>query len=124
MQRNTPQRKAIRAVFEEADRPLAPEEVLERGQKAVPGLGIATVYRQVKRLAEEGWLSIVELPGGPLRYEVASLPHHHHFMCSVCGRAFDIDGCPPAVDFESMVPGGFVVESHEIFLSGRCARCS
>lgn len=122
MHRETPQRKAIRKVFRTSGRPLSPDEVLERGQEHVPGLGIATVYRNVKLLTEEGFLTEVDLPGSGARYELASRPHHHHFVCTRCDRAHDMQGCPPEI--EALAPPGFVVESHEVILFGRCPECA
>lgn len=121
MQRDTKQRRAIRRVFLETGRPLTPEEVVEEGQRFAATLGIATVYRNVKRLAEDGWLAPVELPGAPVRYERADRPHHHHFVCGTCEQAYDVEGCPP--DIESLAPRGFRVESHEVVLYGTCAAC-
>lgn len=54
MQRDARQRGAIRRVFMRVGRPLTPDEVLEYGQRIVPSLGLATVYRNVKILAGEG----------------------------------------------------------------------
>lgn len=122
MPRDTKQRRAIRRVFLDAARPLTPEEVVEEGQRFASTLGIATVYRNVKRLAEDGWLTPVELPGAPVRYELADRPHHHHFVCTTCEQAFDVHGCPPEV--ESLAPSGFTVESHDVVLYGTCAACS
>lgn len=121
MQRDTKQRRAIRRVFLETGRPLTPEEVVDEGQRFAATLGIATVYRNVKRLAEDGWLVAVELPGAPVRYERADRPHHHHFVCGTCEQAYDVEGCPP--DIESLAPRGFQVESHEVVLYGTCAAC-
>lgn len=122
MPRNTRQRDAIRRVFADSGRPLSPDEALEMARKMVPGLGIATVYRNVKRLSETGWLTPVDLPGTGVRYELAEQPHHHHFVCRSCDQAFDVDACPPAV--EELAPGGFEVESHEVILYGRCPACA
>ena len=121
MQRDTRQRRAIRRVFMNVGRPLTPDEVLEHGQRMVPSLGLATVYRNVKTLARDGWLSEVELPGGGLRYELAEHPHHHHFLCRSCDLAFDIHRCPDEV--EELAPEGFEVDGHELILFGRCADC-
>ncbi|MCA9418695.1 MAG: transcriptional repressor, partial [Candidatus Omnitrophica bacterium] len=54
-------------------------------------------------------------------YEMNGKRHHHHFVCRVCGRVFDIEGCPGQI--EAMTPKGFLVEDHEIFLYGRCEEC-
>ena len=121
MQRDTRQRAAIRRVFASAERPLTPDEVLEYGQQIVPSLGLATVYRNVKVLAGEGWLSEVDLPGGGLRYELAERPHHHHFLCRSCDQAFDIHRCPDGV--QELTPEGFELEGHALVLFGVCAAC-
>lgn len=120
--RNTQQRAAIRQAFESADRPLSPAEALEVAQATVPGIGIATIYRNVKALVAEQWLSEVQLPGSPSRYEVAGKHHHHHFRCRLCDRVFDVDACPP--DLRSLTPPGFRLEGHDITLFGCCAGCA
>ncbi len=122
MERDTEQRRAIRGVFTEVDRPLAPSEVLEASKRYVPTMGMATVYRNLKLLIEDGWLSSVELPGEPDRYERAGKGHHHHFVCQDCEQAFDIEAC--ATDVGSMVPEGFEVTSHHLTLYGVCAGCA
>jgi Fur family ferric uptake transcriptional regulator len=122
MIRDTAQRRAIRKVLAEADRPLSPEEILAGAQGIVPNLGMATVYRSVKSLVEEEWLVAVDVPGESQRYEQAGKEHHHHFNCRVCGRVFDFHGCPTGMD--KLVPPGFVMDDHEIYLYGTCATCT
>jgi Fur family ferric uptake transcriptional regulator len=34
---------------------------------------------------------------------------------------FEMDGCPG--DLQSLVPRGFVMEDHEVFIYGRCREC-
>lgn len=120
--RQTAQRAAIRAAFERAARPLSPGEALAAAQERVARLGIATVYRNIRSLVEEGWLAEVPLPGAPNRYEVAGKHHHHHFRCRVCDRVYEVDSCPP--DLRSLIPRGFRLEGHDITLFGRCADCA
>lgn len=121
MQRRTRQRDAIWNAVERAQRPLGTEEILGEAQKEVENLGIATVYRTVKALVEEGRLVHVNLPGMPPRYEKSGLHHHHHFYCRKCDRLFELEGC--AVKRSADVPEGFEVEEHELTLYGRCAEC-
>lgn len=121
MQRATRQREAIQAVLESAGRPLSPTEVLEGTRGLVAAVGLATVYRNLKRLADEGTVQAVNLPGEATRYEVAPAPHHHHAQCVECRRVFDTDGCPG--NLQRLAPPGFSVERHEVTLYGRCAAC-
>ena len=120
--RRTQQRHAIRKAFEDAGRPLGPQEVLELAQSTVSGLGIATVYRALKKFQQDGILKEVELPGVPSRYELTGLNHHHHFCCRSCDKVFDVDGCADRV--AELAPEGFKLESHEIVLYGQCPSCS
>ncbi|MFN3323273.1 MAG: Fur family transcriptional regulator [Bryobacteraceae bacterium] len=120
-QRKTRQKTAIRAVFEEHNRPLSPQEVLELAQQEVEGLGIATVYRNLKALVEDGWLTPVEMPGGHVLYEPAGKGHHHHFQCEHCNRVFELEGCIPTIN--KLAKPGFKVVRHEVILYGICAGC-
>lgn len=122
MERDTAQRRAIRTVLDDAGRPLSPREVLFAGKEHVPSLGMATVYRTLNSLLDEGFVAAVELPGEPARYEVAGKPHHHHFHCRSCDQVFEVPGCPG--NLRSVVPDGFRLESHEVVLYGACAECS
>lgn len=121
-ERSTRQRGAIREAIEAAGRPLTPQEVQDLAQASVPGLGIATVYRNLKLLVEDGTVQVVALPGESPRYEAAGHAHHHHFQCDVCSRAFDVEGCPG--DLDSFAPPGFSVARHELTLYGTCAECA
>lgn len=122
MERDTAQRRAIRAALIAADRPLSPAEVLDLAQEEVPTLGVATVYRNLKGFVEEGWLTVVDLPAEAPRYEIAGKKHHHHFMCRRCDRVFELTGCPG--NLQSVVPRGFALEDHEVVLYGRCEACA
>lgn len=122
MARNTQQRTAIRQVILEAGRPLSHQEVLERAQRLVPKLGIATVYRAVKQLLEDESIRTVEIPQEPIRFEARDIPHHHHFSCQQCGRVFDIEGCP--LTARPSLPSGFALKGHEVILYGLCADCN
>lgn len=121
MERNTRQRQAIHDAIAAAARPLLPQEVLDAAQASVPGLGIATVYRTLKALVEEGALHTVTLPAENARYELAGHQHHHHFQCTQCRRVFDVHACPG--DLSRLAPAGFTVEDHDLTLYGRCNDC-
>lgn len=120
--RNTRQRTALRDAIQQSDRPLGPQELLEIGREEVPSMSLATVYRNINALLDEGAITKVELPGQPPLYESADLKHHHHFHCQKCGKTFDIEGCPG--NLKPMLPKGFTLAGHEITLYGECADCA
>jgi Fur family ferric uptake transcriptional regulator len=121
MERSTRQRDAIKAVIDAAQRPLLPQEILESAQTQVAGLGMATVYRNLKSLVEANSLTVVSLPGEIPRYESTGHAHHHHFHCTGCDKVFDVHHCPG--DLLDIAPQGFTVERHELTLYGKCDAC-
>ena len=68
MKRLTRQRTEILRVIDEAKRPLSPQEILEAGRTAIPSLSIATIYRNLRDLQQDGMIQAVALPGDSPRY--------------------------------------------------------
>jgi Fur family ferric uptake transcriptional regulator len=122
MERTTVQRKAIHAALEKAGRPLSPPEIFQYARQSAPGLGMATVYRTLKRMLDDSAIQQVELPGEAPRYERTGIGHHHHFRCNSCNRVFDWFDCD--CQCEDKQPKGFALEGHDVFLYGRCDQCS
>jgi Fur family transcriptional regulator, ferric uptake regulator len=120
--RKTKQRDALVRVLEDAERPLSIGELLDAASKRVDGLGVATVYRAVAALLEEGQIDAVEIPGEPVRYERADKGHHHHFQCERCERVFDVAGCLD--NLRRLAPPKFRVREHAVTLYGLCAACA
>lgn len=121
MKRNTTQKKAIETVFKQHDRPLGVEEILAAGRKIVESLNQATIYRNLKILVDDGWLTRLAHPSLGVLYERTGKGHHHHFHCRQCNKAYDLPGC--ALKADETAPEGFLVEDHEIFLFGVCPYC-
>jgi Fur family ferric uptake transcriptional regulator len=119
--RNTKQLRAIRESLDGTDRPMSIEEIHRAAQARENGLGVATVYRTVKALVEEGAVVAITLPGETPRFELAGKGHHHHFQCNHCGRVFETPAC--LNNLRRLVPRRFQLTGHEIVLYGRCAEC-
>jgi len=120
-ERNTRQREAIRTAIVQARRPLTTQEILDAANAQVSGIGIATVYRNIKAFLLSGDITLVSLPGDVPRYEMSGHDHHHHFHCKRCGRVFDVHHCPG--ELRELAPPGFSVERHELTLYGVCSNC-
>lgn len=122
--RKSRQRDAIRETLLGAGGPMTPQELHAAAEDAVPGLGIATVYRHLSALEESGEIIRLDGFGKGGRYEAAGHAHHHHFHCLDCDRVFDVQRCPGEKRLENLAPNGFVVESHEVTLYGTCVTCA
>lgn len=122
-QRGTRQRRAIREVLDQAGGPLSPQEVHGAARVEVPDLGLATVYRALRRFEADGWIVPVPVAGGPTRYERSGRRHHHHFRCEACDRIFDLEGCAFPVDLGLATPPGFRPRGHEVLVYGTCPAC-
>ncbi len=122
MTRRTAQREAIQMVFENHPRLLRINEIIEYGRELVPSLDPATVYRNLSRLEQEGWLVRFVHPELGTVFEQRRSDHHHHFHCRLCDRIFIISGC--ALAGNDALPSGFVAEDHLIFFHGKCAECN
>jgi Fur family ferric uptake transcriptional regulator len=125
MKRNTMQREVLKHTIEQAKRPLSVAEIHALAIEQAPRLGIATVYREIKRLHDDGALKRVDIPGETApRYETPrshGRHHHHHFKCKSCNKVFDIETC--TLNIESLLPAGFRHQEHDITIFGRCASC-
>lgn len=53
--------------------------------------------------------------------QCGNLEHHHHFICTHCGRIIELEHCP--VEQLSQDIPGCEIESHRIELYGRCPNC-
>ena len=55
------------------------------------GIGRATVFRTLEVLEGIGAVERIDLPSGEHAYVACDPAHHHHVVCSRCGRATEID---------------------------------
>jgi Fur family transcriptional regulator, ferric uptake regulator len=121
MVRTTQQRKAIFDTLASSGRPLSVNELFELAKNQATGLGIATVYRNLKALQKEKQIIQVDLPGQPPRWEMPA-GHHHHFLCRTCDKLFEIYDCPDNI--RRLLPEGYTLEESYILLRGQCFDCA
>lgn len=88
------------------------------------GIGRATIFRALDVLLELGVLERLDLPSGEHAYVRCEPIHHHHVICSNCGRATEIDdaGLRRVVDAIADRTG-YAIDSHRLELFGRCPDC-
>lgn len=89
-------------------------------------VGLATVYRNLAALAEDGVLDTVKSADGTTLYrECESSEHHHHLVCRSCGKTeeFHLKGLEETLN-EMGREMGFSALRHTVELTGLCPQCS
>jgi Fur family transcriptional regulator, peroxide stress response regulator len=84
------QKEAIIRVLRETSSHPCAEWIHEEARRDLPGIGLATVYRNLRLLKKEG--EVVEIHtsenGGRYDYNTGT---HYHFCCDRCGVILDLD---------------------------------
>ena len=89
-----------------------------------PGIGRATVFRALELFAELGLVERLDLPSGEHAYVACEPAHHHHVVCSHCGRATEVDDCGMTeVAREVARRTGYRIDRHRLELFGVCPDC-
>lgn len=122
MKRDTAQRRAIERAFRECGHAMTPPQALAAAERFLDNLSLPTIYRNLKRMREEGVLRSFQIPGERATYyELADQEHHHHFICRRCSRLYPVD-CLSEI-MRKLLPRGFVLEGHDVQLYGLCDSC-
>ena len=125
-QRITRQRDAVAGVLERAGRPLGAGEICDMVAASDPDVGRATVFRTLHALVGAKIVQRVALAGGQSGYLLCEADgHHHHLVCTSCGRTTDLPESVVA-PFLTQVEAahGFTVDHSSFDVYGRCARCT
>jgi Fur family ferric uptake transcriptional regulator len=119
--RRTEQREAIVEALRGSERAVTAQEL--HGQ--LDGVGLATVYRNLQRLADAGDADTLRRESGELAFLLCDVGHHHHLSCRECGRVERVRDCR-LDDWAREVAAshGFAEVEHHAELVGLCAACS
>ena len=123
--RPTRQQAAVAAQLEQVADFASAQELHARLRSAVMAVGLATVYRTLQAMAENGAVDVLRTDEGEAVYRMCSTGHHHHLLCRVCGRTVEIEG--PAVERWTervAVEHGFQDVAHTLEIVGICAECA
>src|SRR6187200_3264423 len=79
------------------------------------GIGRATIFRALDLFTELDVLERLDLPSGEHAYVPCEPVHHHHIVCSSCGRVTEVDDAGLASAVEAIQRAtGWQVESHRL----------
>lgn len=100
------------------------QELHERLRARGERLGLATVYRTLGLLADEGVIDALSHHPGELCYRLCGGGHHHHLVCSSCHQVVELEECELEPWLERISEAhGFVTTGHRLEVSGLCGDC-
>ena len=125
MQRMTKQRQAVLDELTRVSDFRSAQQIFEDLHSQGQRVGLATVYRSLQGLAEDGRVDTLRSTEGETLYRnCASEHHHHHLVCRKCGFTEEIEQS----QIESWVMSvamthGFADVKHSLELFGVCTQC-
>ncbi|EFS74975.1 Fur family transcriptional regulator [Cutibacterium modestum] len=124
--RTTKQRLAIRALLDDESFFLTAQQVHDQLRERGDQVGLATVYRNLQTMTEDGELDAIRAEDGEMTYRRCSSAHHHHLVCRKCGKAVEIGPEKILEDWARDIAAeyGFSETGHELELFGICSKCS
>ncbi len=120
-----PNARAVLDVLRASPNHPTAQEVYESVRGTRPRIGLATVYRILHQLTEQGLIKELEYGSGCSRYDARTC-RHDHAICTACGALLDI---PEDVQLSAKAlqaaaqSTGFELKSHEVKIYGRCTTC-
>lgn len=124
--RLTKQQAAVAEALGGSEDFTSAQDLHARLRQAGHPVGLATVYRALQALAEDGDVDVLRTDDGEAVYRRCSTgAHHHHLVCRDCGRTVEVEG-PTVEAWADTVSAkhGFRDVTHTLEIFGTCAGCA
>ena len=125
LRRSSRKRTEIRAALEGQDRFISAQALHQLMTASGSDVGLATVYRTLQLLLDDGDVDAVRDDAGEMMYRLCEKEsHHHHLVCRMCGFTVEVAG--PQIEawaHEVAEANGFADVNHTVELFGICAAC-
>ena len=118
--------QAVLDVIKEAHNHPTASDIYEAVRERRPRMGLASVYRILHTLVEQGCIKEIRHSEETCRYD-ARVDRHDHAVCTACGRLIDV---PIGVSIPqehlklAAKSVGMIFNSYELRLYGLCSTCS
>jgi Fur family ferric uptake transcriptional regulator len=121
---STKPREHVSTVLKREKRYLSAAEIHAILRKARTDVSLSTIYRTLDLLAGAGEASARVDDRGETTYVFCEPTHHHHAVCSKCGKVQDVS-CEAIESVASALRThhGFKLADHEMQFFGLCASC-
>jgi Fur family transcriptional regulator, ferric uptake regulator len=121
--RMTEQRRIILEELRKVTSHPTADELHQMVRKRLPKISIATVYRNLEILSEDGEVLKIDLPGTQMRFD-GTTANHYHIRCMDCGKVGDVS-MEPFTGLNEIAERGcnYEVRAHRIEFIGICPHC-
>lgn len=122
--RLTEPRRALARLIEGHTGHFTADDLVSESRERRLGVGRATVFRSLDILADLHVIERLDLPNGEHAFVACEPAHHHHVVCSSCGRSADVgdSGMSTVID-EVARKSGYRIDTHRLELFGVCGSC-
>lgn len=117
--------RAVLEVLRASPRHPTAQEIYDEVRHTRPKIGLATVYRILHQLTEQGVIKMWGDGSERARYD-ACTHRHDHACCTECGTVLDVPleiEIPREILEQAARATGITVGFHEIRIYGRCQHC-
>lgn len=123
-ERLTPQRLMVLTALRTMGGHQTAEALAVRVRADYPYINMATIYRSLNWLRDQGLVSETDLGGGQLEYEYFGEARHHHAVCLTCGGKTAFDDALVAPLTQALRDRyGFASRIDHLAIFGVCRRC-
>jgi Fur family ferric uptake transcriptional regulator len=122
----TKQRELILNFLYQNEGHFTPEDIYMQLKKEYPdvNLGIATVYRTLTLLEDEGIASSISFGAQGKKYELGLKKHHDHLICTDCGEIIEFFNETIEAQQEQIAEQyNFKMTDHTMKIVGLCEKC-
>jgi Fur family ferric uptake transcriptional regulator len=129
----TAPRESILDLLSRTSGHLSAKDIYASLYASFPGLGLTTVYRTLELLHRLGIVQKITAGDGQGRYQLRSVDtkdHHHHLICTRCGRIIDYrDFMQEELELVKKTEDAltkkynFAIQDHNIEFLGLCEKC-
>ena len=122
--RLTSPRRALASLIASRGGHFTAEDLLGESRRRRLGVTRATIFRSLDVLADLGMVERLDLPSGEHAFVACEPAHHHHVVCSSCGRTTGV--ADPGIERVAAAIGretGYRIDAHRLELFGLCPAC-
>ncbi len=120
----TQQRRVVIQAITSNQEHHTPTAIYEKVHRDQPNIGLVTIYRTLELLARLRLICELHAGDSCRSYTIGAPGHHHHLICSNCGKVVDFSGCELEEAQQSLSrQTGFRIDGHLLEFVGLCQAC-